>query len=577
MKVQKSTGFICRATNSFNVKCNATFYERFIQGGAPDNGDGSKEQPWNSFSQAESGSWVKLIVLPSPVIIYGGITLQDGQKIEGENSDLALFASQNNNVNDGDVITCNGDNSIRCIKIQEAYRSGINSLNSRNLVVEDCVFFNTNTAFIFYSTDIADFSTLPATSFTAFAAIETFGGTFVNGVIQSNITNGSTTITGCTFNNLATAISICTGNSQIFLVENTNQYHRSYKIKNCNFTAIGVDVISFVTCSNGRLDGVIENCQVVNNSGLQNHCIHYDQNRANNTHYPLRGNSQAGVNIVKDCYFNNNAVYGVNITIRNNETGNDAKLIVECNKFIDCGYNDVEFAMIEQGYAQIQAEIEPTCSGNDFHWIVHDNTIIDSSGLTPSISAFYAGGTTKLVANIFKNSVIGTTTGLDILNYSNPSPHAGNGEFTLTNNTFKDNDSVIVLLTNEPYTNLTLKVENNCFINTGARNSPPFSNINASYYGGAVIYGGATNPAAISIGQNGSNLGNTIMDLGNGPLHSKGNNAFTGTVGPNFWVETGLTLDAQHNYFSPPASSAGAGGTVNFSNPLTFVPPNCRW
>jgi hypothetical protein len=251
------------------------------------------------------------------------------------------------------------------------------------------------------------------------------------------------------------------------------------------------------------------------------------------------------------------------------------------NQFVDTGLvGDTPPAVIEFSWAAIQTEIDSTASGKSYRWIVHDNSVTDTFGFAPSITTYFFGGDQKLYADIQRNKVDGTTTGVDILYYG---PGVAEADYYIANNTFSNNDSVLVVASapDSPFTDLKIKAEENCFINTGARNSPPLQGppfMNGSYYGGAVIFGGADNTALQMPGNglNGTDLGNVTFDMGYGPLNSRGRNSFINTTGADTWVEPSLTLYIRRNWFGGSAPvDAGVGGTVLFDPLLHIRPRGC--
>lgn len=568
---------------AFPMGGNASHHHetKYIQGGAPNGGDGSKENPYNSFAQAEAASWDVLVVLPSPTIIYGGIALKDGQKIKGEDRNACLFASQNASVHNGDVIVANGDNVISGITITTAFRCGIEALNARNLYVKNCGINNTNPTGIRFPIDYVSTSSTNRLTVPWFA-ISFFGGpTVTTGIQPYNTQNGKFKIDNCSLVGNTEGIIVGSGDSMSTTFV-TQTYRRKYDISNCQFTNSKNHSIIPYPSGGGYLSGSITNCLFLN--GVGSAPAIEIASISNNTNFPGRGNYQLGKYEVSGCTFKNLFLFGVYSDLNGNLTNDDAKIIIKNNNFHDVGlFGNNPPAGIEKAAASIQLELTTVASGNPFEWIIHENVITDTTGLLPAISTFFLGGDQKVFADIQRNTVVGTTTVCDIFFYNNPgTANQANGDFYIANNKFKDNDNVLVVAVgnNSPFTDLNVKVENNCFENTGARNSPPVQQPpfdNGSYYGAAVIFGGADNTALSFIQATGTNLGNAIVDLGGGPLHSRGHNSFINTTGADTWVEPGLNLYARKNWFGGDYPvDAGVGGNVYFDPVLCKGPCSCK-
>ena len=550
--------------------------KKYIKGGAPDGGDGSERYPFNTLAQAEASYWDTLVVLPSTAIIYGGIALSDGQDIRGIDPQTCRLASLDGSVNNGDVIVANGDNAISGITITSAYRCGIEALLARNLTVNNCSINSTNSSLTPLNYDYEQEST--TVDNIAWSAICFFGGPQVSDTeIQPfNTLSGTFKLCDCSFANNQQDLIFGSGDSvSTGFVDYT--YKREYEIENCQFsnTMAIASIIPYVA-GGGYLFGSIKDCTLLNIDGTG---IWYLTISGNNPNFPGRGNYDFGKNEVEDSSIRITAQWGVFLELSGNLTGCKGEMIVKDNRFYDVSsIGNTPPAIIENAYAAIQITIDPTASGNSIKWEVEDNRITDSTGLTPAIAAYFYGGNQKVHADIQHNKADGTTTCMDILFYG---PGEALGDFYVANNAFTDNDSVLVVASapDSPYTGLNVKVENNCFMNTGARNTPPYQQPpydNGSYYGGAVIFGGADNTALEFIGANGTDLGNAIVDLGGGLLHSKGKNSFINTTGADTWVEPGLVLNAKRNWFggSTP-TDAGVGGTVVFVPVLTQDPGTC--
>ncbi len=148
------------------------------------------------------------------------------------------------------------------------------------------------------------------------------------------------------------------------------------------------------------------------------------------------------------------------------------------------------------------------------------------------------------------------------------------GDIEIISNKFQDNDSVITVIGNSFFEDLQVKVQENCFRNTGARNSPSWEG-NGSFYGGAILLGGPTNTYLSSIGFN-ADIGNVTFDAGGGVLGSVGQNSFINTSGPDTWVEAGHVMTCKLDWFDGDSPvDAGAGGTALFVPVLPHDPETC--
>ena len=91
-----------------------------------------------------------------------------------------------------------------------------------------------------------------------------------------------------------------------------------------------------------------------------------------------------------------------------------------------------------------------------------------------------------------------------------------------------------------------------------------------------MIVGGENNPSLQVYGHL-SPLGNTIVDLGMGPLGSKGLNNFLNTTGAHTWVEATESLSAKNTWFGGDEPvDAGVGGVVDFTPTRTNGPLSCN-
>ncbi len=116
---------------------------KFVQGGAPAGGTGTKRHPFATLKEAAASTWDILIVLPSAVALTDGITLTN-QKLIGDicDSNVALFPRLTTN-----QVTVIGDGAIENIFFTNMLGSAINYDLAENLIVKDVSIdgFNTKT------------------------------------------------------------------------------------------------------------------------------------------------------------------------------------------------------------------------------------------------------------------------------------------------------------------------------------------------------------------------------------------------------------------------------------------------
>ncbi len=116
---------------------------KYVQGGAPSGGTGTKKHPFATFKEASVSTWDVLIVLPSAVALTDGITLTN-QKLIGDicDSNVALFPKLTTN----EVIVM-GDGAIENIFFTNMLGSAINYDKAENLIVKNVSIdgFNTKT------------------------------------------------------------------------------------------------------------------------------------------------------------------------------------------------------------------------------------------------------------------------------------------------------------------------------------------------------------------------------------------------------------------------------------------------
>lgn len=595
---------------------------KYLQGHAPNKGDGSKEHPFNSFYQAEKSAWKTLIILPSTTVINGSIILKSGQNIEGKQRDKALFRNENKRINNGDVIVCNGNNKISYITIVSAYRCGIDALNSEDLYVECCAINNCNAAQNYYHSDYLnqpdEFDRLP------FASISFHGGPTIapgDGLQPLNTKNGTFTLLNTDFDGFIHAVTVGSGDiiTKGYVSET---YQRIYKISDCNFTnpfpfnpmasiPFLLNGIIITPGGGGIISGYIKRCVFTNFSniitnnishdtlkGIRTALAHKEQNKLipyalpitiisiiSSTLFPGRGNATFLRNVISKCIINDSGARGIYIEPQSYSKGTNTEFIIKKN--VIKNYN--KFALSYSGPTLIEINTVPAIQidigsfgtiGSIIKYDVRDNSIIDPDGRAGGILLRNLGSTSKIINYIKRNTIIGPSTGIEILSYKteDSAPGNPNGFVYIVNNKFNNNDSVIIVAGdgNKIWNKLNVKIENNCFENSGARNSPPLSD-NASYYGGAIIYGGWTNNALILSGLGGYTLGEDVtVDLGGGSLNSVGNNNFIKTLGPDTWVDQDLYLSAKMNWFLRSRPKSSGPGKTDFNPFLNSPSSSCN-
>jgi hypothetical protein len=285
--------------------------------------------------------------------------------------------------------------------------------------------------------------------------------------------------------------------------------------------------------------------------------------------FPGRGNVTFLENKFTKCIINDSGGWGCYIEPNGNLQGIDASFIITKN--IIKNYSKFssfqELVLIETNCVDaIQMDIGNSgATGKLIKYIVTDNIITDPSGLAAGISLRNLGGSLTAIANIEENTIVGSSTGIEIIsqNIDISTPGSPNAYVLISNNKCDNNDSAIVIAGdgNKIWNNLEIKVENNCF-----------KNINADRYGGVILYGGWTNEKLLLSGLGGYTLAKCInVDLGGGCLNSVGNNNFIKIDGADIWIDYKLKLSAKMNCFENYPESAGPG-KVCF-NPVS---KNCK-
>ena len=121
-----------------NCECKKMSHTKYVQGGAADNGNGSKFSPYNSLATAQADPyWKTLIVLPSTISLEGNLILQDGQNLRGKVDPTKLG---NNVVGtlttlSGNTVTCLGNNKISYLRFENIDHIAIKLTQAENVVI----------------------------------------------------------------------------------------------------------------------------------------------------------------------------------------------------------------------------------------------------------------------------------------------------------------------------------------------------------------------------------------------------------------------------------------------------------
>lgn len=576
---------------------SATRVTKYIQAGALNGGDGSKHHPWNDLAVAEANDWTTLIILPSNEILYGGITLFDGQQLRGQQKDQALLANIDPNNHNGDVIVVQGNVRIQNVTVVAAYRCAIEALNAKNLHVSNFDSHESNALSLYFNSDILQDSEFQ-TSTLYWPAISFFGGpTVFEGVQPLNQFSGTFILENSLTDNYSSGVIVGSGDSYaVSAVPPT--YFREYKITETKFRSsfssdfsTGTAITPFAG-SGAVLSGSVTKCSFDHLLGdIYNPCngiVFYTVN--SNPYYPGRGNTTLKRNLIENNKFDTILGFGVIAVFSADLLGTEEQIVVENNHFNDVGTTpgDTSPAGFQQANPSIQLTILEVGSGQ-ITWDVKKNKIFDSTGKAPAINTYLAGSPTQVTATIHHNLIKGTASSIDTMINPNGDGDYANGVFKISNNTVVDTDSAITAFgAANIETNVSVVVEYNCFEKTGNREAqlgrnpvynPAIPHAGASYFGGTIIYGGeTTNPAiAYAVTTPVTTSQGLVLDLGGGALGSHGHNNFLKTVGPHTWVEAGLFLAAERNWFgSEKPRDAGEGGEVDFKYRLHSGPHNCH-
>jgi hypothetical protein len=566
---------------------------RYIRGGERQGGDGSRRHPWNSFSDAEGGDWTKLIILPSQIIIYGGITLYDGQTLEGEKRSRALLANPDDDSHNGDVIVVHGNVTIRNLTIVTAFRSAIEALHAKDLTIERIIIQESNLSAAVFSFDYDRNVTNVALQH-RWAAISFFGGaTTGGGLIQPfNLRSGTFTLRDSIIENSQIGVFVGSGDTSRQSAIDP-QFFRQYHISNTDFSIIDHGIMVFAS-TGGVISGSIDNVDVTNGPNSNPARISTGVQiigTSRNIRFPGRGEVTFETNRISRSSFRNISGRGIIVNVTSSLLENQAKFIIKDNEFENVGLITTVTVpatiRATTGAITILSERDSSALGY-LETSISGNTITDNSGLASGIGILMLGSPLTVVGKIQNNDINGTTTGIIII-VANLTPNVPEavGRFYIAENLIENVDAALVVAGSvEGINDVEVVVEHNCFENTGNRQlqlgrpglfaGGIITGANASYYGGTVIYGGGIgNPALRGVTVTRPTTG-IILDLGNGELNSDGHNNFINTTGAHVWIEAGLGLVAEHNWFNGRAPVSAGGGVVDFQPQLRSGRSTCH-
>jgi hypothetical protein len=143
----KSFSLFILALSFFTFALEAKDEVKYVQAGGCKKGNGSKKHPFNTLAEAEADtSWKTLVVLPSPFVLDGGITLRSGTNLIGAacNSasgalsvDQPTITNSSGATNGGNGVVVRGNAKIKNIYIKDTWASGIRYDEAKNLEVKN--------------------------------------------------------------------------------------------------------------------------------------------------------------------------------------------------------------------------------------------------------------------------------------------------------------------------------------------------------------------------------------------------------------------------------------------------------
>lgn len=219
--------------------------KRYVQGGLCQTGNGTKCEPWNSLSLAQSHSgWTTLIVLPSPIALDGGITLHSGQKLVGKDQKHAIITNSFTERNGGNGIIAIGNVLIKNVTIKQTNAAAVRYDNASNLTVRNTYVSGYNqsniTAPIVYPLDDSINSVLVGAFFghnsnpgtTTFCHVTIDSGNSGPAIADLVAANRKLYVQQCKFNGLRTTFSeqegLLTGVNGLFLMASNDA---EYKVR----------------------------------------------------------------------------------------------------------------------------------------------------------------------------------------------------------------------------------------------------------------------------------------------------------------------------------------------------------
>ena len=405
--------------------------KKYIKGGAPSGGNGSKTSPWNSLSQAEASNWKQLIVLPSNVALDGGLHLYDGQEIRGEDRDSCILTNSSYDLNHyGDAIVCHDDTKVKNLTIQNTWRVGIQLQDSRNTKISNCALLrcgqqNEGT---FY--DYSERST-GLSGGSAATSISSFGGPDAPSTPNPCIMkSGKTVIKDCYFNQAGSikeqdfVIVIGAGDSQATgHVYDRIQYHLD--ISRCEFTDISYRGIVPIAHSGSVFSTKVSRCEFHDMTNP----VFLVTVRASNPNFPGRGNIELGDIEVSNCEMINIRQWAAIFLFSGEDQKSKGRFIAKNNYVNGYGSRPDSPALPEHQDAAFQYGSYSTAIGS-VKFVVHDNTIIDPAGIANGVTAYVQEAEGTVEADIRGNTIVGPTSAFNIIGSA---VFVGESTLTITN------------------------------------------------------------------------------------------------------------------------------------------------
>lgn len=148
-------GFLNPSLHALNDPCSqASKKVIYVQAHGCPGGNGSQKRPYRTLAEAEADtSWGKLVVLPSPYPLDGGITLRPGTKLIGGGSNPTLvplaidqptITNTSSSSNGGNGVVVTGNASIENIYFKNVWASAIRYDQACDLCVKNVLITGNN-------------------------------------------------------------------------------------------------------------------------------------------------------------------------------------------------------------------------------------------------------------------------------------------------------------------------------------------------------------------------------------------------------------------------------------------------